>query len=432
MVKKNIIGSFFVRGISIASSFFLVPLTIGYISSELYGVWLTLSSIMTWLTFMDIGFAQGMKNKVTEALARNEWDKARSLVSTTYFMISLIFIPLCIILEFIIPHINWSWLLNVSAVYDKEIIRTVEVLIIFFCTSMILNVLTSVVAAFQQVALSNLFSAIGQVLSLCAIIFCVHFVKPSLLVLVFALSAMPVIVTFVASLILYHSRFNKVAPKISCIDLSKVKDLFSLGYKFFIINIQVVILYQSTNFLISNLSSPLQVTAYNIAYKYLNLAMMVCTMIFAPLWPAYTDAYTKGDFAWMKNVRRKMYKVYGFTILACIVMVIISPFVYKIWIGGRADIPFTMTCLVALYVIAYCWMNLDGTMVVGIGAIKLETIMVCIGTCVHIPLSLLLGHYIGAYGVVVSMIFINFCYAYVFHIQMNKILAKTATGIWIE
>lgn len=431
-VRKNVVGSFIVRGISIAASFFLVPLTIGYVSSELYGVWLTLSSIMTWLQFMDIGFSQGMKNKVTEAIAKNEWADAQSFVSTTYFMMVLIFIPLCIILEFLIPHIDWSSLLNVNIIYNAEIIKTVQVLIIFFCISMILNVLSSLVAAFQQVALSNAFNAIGQVLALIAIIFCVHFVKPSLVVLVFAISAMPVIVTFISSIILFNGRYKKVAPKISCIRFTKIKELFSLGYKFFIINIQVVVLYQSTNFLISYLSSPLQVTAYNIAYKYLNLAMMISIMIFAPLWPAYTDAYTKGDYDWMKRIWTKMYKVYGITVITCIIMVAISPLVYHLWIGNRANIPFTMTCLVGLYVMAYCCMNLNGTLIVGIGKIKLDTIVVCIGMCVHIPLSFFLGHFIGAYGVVVSMILINSFYAFIYHVQVKKILSGTATGIWNE
>ena len=79
---------------SLLASFLLVPLTIGYISPDLYGVWMTLSSIMTWLVFLDIGFTQGMKNKVTEAIALNQRDRAKSLVSTTYFMMILIFVPL--------------------------------------------------------------------------------------------------------------------------------------------------------------------------------------------------------------------------------------------------------------------------------------------------------------------------------------------------
>lgn len=60
-IKKNIIGSFLIKGCSIIISLMLVPITLGYVSSELYGIWLTLSSIMMWISFFDIGFTLGLK-----------------------------------------------------------------------------------------------------------------------------------------------------------------------------------------------------------------------------------------------------------------------------------------------------------------------------------------------------------------------------------
>ena len=59
VVKKNIVGSLFVKGCSIVISLLIVPLTLGYVSSDLYGIWLTLSSIMMWFNFFDIGFTLG-------------------------------------------------------------------------------------------------------------------------------------------------------------------------------------------------------------------------------------------------------------------------------------------------------------------------------------------------------------------------------------
>ena len=95
-VKKNIIGSLAIKGCSIIISLLLVPMTLGYVSSELYGIWLTLSSIMIWLNFFDIGFTLGLKNKLTEAIAINDWKRGKALVSTTYFMMVVIFIPLLV------------------------------------------------------------------------------------------------------------------------------------------------------------------------------------------------------------------------------------------------------------------------------------------------------------------------------------------------
>lgn len=429
-VKKNIIASFGIKGISMFVSFALVPLTIGYVSSELYGVWLTLSSILTWLCFLDIGFSQGLKNKLTEAIAHDDWEKGKALVSTTYFMMVLIFVPVCLVLEAVIPLVDWCQLLNVSTQYSDEIVRTMHILIAMACLQMVVNVLISVVAAFQQVALSNTFIPIGNLISLVIIYILTKTCPPSLIALAFSLAAMPILVTIIASVVLFCGKFKRVAPSFSTVKRSYVKELFGLGYKFFIINIQVVVLYQSTNILISNVSSPNEVTTYNIAYKLLSVAMMVYNIITAPLWPAYTDAYAREDYDWMKNMRNRMTRILQLSVCGCIIIALLSPLIYKIWIGDKVDVPFVMTAMVCFYVCVYCWVTLNGTLIVGMGKVKLNTYLVVIGMMMHIPFSLFFSTYVGCYGVIVSMITINVIYGTVYHIQTNKLLNKTATGIW--
>lgn len=432
VVKKNIFASMALKVLSIVTSFLLVPLTINYVSSELYGVWLTLSSILTWIGFMDIGFSQGLKNKLTEAIAKEDWIRGRSLVTTTYCMMIFIIVPVCVVLELFIPHINWTKLLNVNPIYADDIVRAMYACIAFTCLQMIVRVFVSVVAAFQKVALSESFGVIGNILSLVIIAILTRICPPSLVILACTLAAMPILVTLVASIIFFSGRFKQVAPNLHYFRKEYVKDLFGLGYKFFIINIQVLVLFQSTNFLISYVSSPNEVTTYNIAYRLLNCGMMLYTMITSPLWPAYTDAYTRGDYAWMKSMRNKMSKILLLSILACILITILSPFIYKVWIGNATHVPFLMTSLVCLYVATYCWSSLNGTLLVGMGKIKVNTRMCIVGMVLHIPMSLLLGQILGAYGVVMSMIGINLFYAVMQQYQVSLLIEKKAVGIWDE
>ena len=431
-IKKNIIGSLFIKGCSILISLLLVPMTLGYISPELYGIWLTLSSIMLWLNFFDVGFTLGLKNKLAEAIAKEDWNKGRSLVSTTYLMMILIFVPLWIILELIVPFINWASFLNVDTIYNEEITKAMHILIACFCLQMIVNILTAVIAAFQKVALSSSFPVLGNFLSLIAIFLLTKFCPPSLVALACTVSVLPILVIIIASFVLYSSKFKKVAPSIGTINKSYVKELFSLGYKFFLIQVQVVVLFQSTNILISNVAGPNEVTYYNIAYKYLGIAMMIYTIFLSPLWPAFTDAYTKKDYTWMKNIYKKMSTVFLISAAAVIIMILLSPIIYKIWIGERISIPITMTIAVGIYMIVFSWDSLQINMINGIGAVKLQTYITMLGLIIHIPLSFCLGKYIGAIGVVCSMILINVLYSTVFTIQINKLLNNKAKGIWLK
>ena len=430
IVKKNMIGSIFIKGVSILIQLILVPMTLGYLSQELYGIWLTISSIMLWLNFFDVGLTLGLKNKLSEALAKNDIEKGKSLVSTTYIVMLIIFLPLCLIGECVIPYVDWSSFLNVSQIYNEELSHVVSILLVCFSLQMIFNVITAVVSAHQKVALASAFPVIGNLCSVIVIYLLNIFTKPSLTNLASAISYIPALVLMISSFILYTGKLKPVKPSVSYFDKSNIKDILNLGIKFFIIQIQMIVLYQATNILISNVSSPSDVTSYNIAYKYIGVASMTFNIILAPLWPAFTDAYMKNDWSWIKQIYGKMRKVYAILLGGVILMVILSPVAYKLWIGDRAIIPLTMTVVVALFVIVHAWDALQIILINGIGKVKLQTYITLVGLICHIPLSLLLGKHIGAIGVVISMVIINIIYSIVFTIQLHKLLNKKALGIW--
>ena len=97
--KKNVLMMMLYKGGSILIGLLLVPMTIGYVDSENYGIWLTLSSMIAWMSFFDIGINNGLKNKLAEALATKNYELGRKYVSTTYAILTIIFIPLMLVLD---------------------------------------------------------------------------------------------------------------------------------------------------------------------------------------------------------------------------------------------------------------------------------------------------------------------------------------------
>ena len=297
---------------------------------------------------------------------------------------------------------------------------------------MILNVLTAVISAYQKTALSSSFPVIGNILALGAIVLLTKTKLVSLTYLALAISAMPIIVIAFATLFLFRTSFKEVSPALQYVSRRYVKDLFSLGAKFFLIQIQVVVLFQTTNILISNLSGPNDVTSYNIAYKYIYVALMIYNIILTPLWPAFTDAYTKKDFSWMRKVYNKMLLLWFMSAVCIVLMVIASPLVYELWIGNKAQIPLLMTIAVAVYVIIGSFDSLQVFLINGTGCIRLQTYVTLVGLVLHIPLSFFIGHYIGCYGVLASLILITAFYTTIFTIQINRIINNKAAGIWCK
>lgn len=429
-LKSNILLSILLKALSVAVTFMLVPATIGYVDSEIYGIWLTLAAVLVWFQILDIGLAPGLKNKLTEALAAGDLVRARTLVSTTYAATALIFIPLSVALYLLVPVVPWASLLDVDPSLTPTIVSTMRLLAVAICIQMVANVIVSVLAAYQRVALSQSFTVIGNIVAYIAIVVLSHTVPASLPLLAVVLAGAPILATIIGSVILYRGRCRQVSPSLRHVDLSKTKELLGLGSKFFLINIQAIIVYQSSNILISHVASPEAVTSYNIAYKYLSLTIMVYTNVTLSLWTAYTDAYARNDYAWMLDMRRKMNRLLLWCALACVAFAAIAQPVYAIWIGDKAQVPQTMTWWVAAYVISYCFMTLNGTFIIGTGKVVLETIVVSVGALLYIPTALFAARWLDQYGILATLVAFNIAYTLIFSRQTTKILNRTATGIW--
>lgn len=303
-------------------------------------------------------------------------------------------------------------------------------MVILMAIQMSANIINTVLEASQEVAMAALIPTLGQVLSLILVYILTLVAPPSLFLLSLCLMLSPICVTIFSSFLLYKNKFHEIKPSLKNIDLSIVSDLFSLGIKFFIIKIQIIILYQSTNFLISHISGPTEVSIFNISYKYMNVFYMVFMILLNPFWPAFTDAYIKNDFLWMKKIYKKLIFVYFIFLIIVCIMTFISPFFYYLWIGDKLHIPFIMTLSVALYTLIHAWDTLQVILINGIGKIKLQTYVTLIGIFLNIPLSLYLGSYIGSIGVVLSMSFIDIIYSIFFTFQIRILLNEKASGIW--
>src|ERR1035437_9416898 len=216
--KKNIIASFFIKGISMAISLIVVPLTINYINQSRYGIWLTLSLIVAWFSFFNIGLTQGLRNKYAEAKAKGEDTLAQVYVSTTYAILAIIFCIVWIIFLIVNHFLNWAHILNVSESMRSEVSSLAVIVFTYFCLQFVLRIIETLILANQQPAKSSLIDVLGQIFSLIFITILVKTTEGSLIKLGIALCLSPLLVLIGANLILFNGVFKKYRP-----DISKVK-----------------------------------------------------------------------------------------------------------------------------------------------------------------------------------------------------------------
>lgn len=428
--KKNILASLIIKGLSILISLILVPLTIHYLNPTRYGIWLTLSSIVGWLGFFDIGFGNGLRNKFAESVALGKYELARIYVSTTYAILSII-IALVLLLIFIVnPFLNWPRILNTPTGMAGELSALALIVFVFFCLQFVLQLITTVMTANQEPAKASLFNLVGSLFSLLVIFILTKTTSGNLLYLGIVFGFAPILVLSISSIWFYTHEYRKYAPSLKFVKFGYARDLMTLGIKFFVLQISSLILYQTSNIIIAQLFGPAQVTPYNIAYKYFGIIPMGLGIIMMPFWSAFTDAWTKHDLEWIKNTMKKLNLIWVLMSFAAILMLVFSNFMYRMWVGKEIVVPLGISVVMATYVIVNAWCGIYSQFLNGVGKIKLQLYSGLLSAIINIPLAIFLGKHFGISGVILSTLLLSIMSAILYPIQYAKIINKHAIGIW--
>ena len=380
-VKKNIAVSLVLKCISILVSLQVVPLTIGYVNPTKYGIWLTLSSIIAWLSYFDLGFAHGFRNRFAEAKAKGDMKLAKEYVSTRYA-------------------------------------------VLFF---------TTMLTADQKPALASLISTSGQVLAFACVYVLTKTTKGSLSALAVSFSAIPCLFLLIVSIIVYQTKKYKiVAPSLRDVRFSLVRSVVGLGGQFFVVMFSMLFIFQLTNIILSRVQGPEAVTQYNIAYKYFNVLNMAANIILTPFWSAFTDAYIKRDYNWMRGTLEKLEKLWLLCIPILVLMVLSSDLLYKFWIGDSVAVSFSLSFCMAIYVLCQTGGNMYMFLINGTSKIRLQLIIYLSFALVSIPLMKYCCKYYGIEGILIVPTTVFILQAFIGRVQILKMINGTAKGIWLK
>lgn len=426
----NILTSFLVKGWTAVVMLMMIPLTLRCLGSYQNGVWLTISSILVWIDYMDIGLGNGLRNKLAVHLAHGEMKEAQCAVSSTMAMLLCVIIPILFVLLLLIWHTDVYVFLNASPTQLPELRRALTCGVTLVCATFVLKFIGNVYMGLQLPVVNNILTALGQTIALIATWILFTTGNANFLNIVAVNTAAPLLVYFLAFPYTFWGRYPSLSPSLRYIKLNKILELGNLGIKFFFLQLAGIIQFMTANLLISKFFTPELVTPYQIAYRYISLAMVIFTIICMPFWSATTDAYERGDMRWIQSANKKMNWIMTGLILLMIVMVMISPIIYRIWIGDVCQVLKGMTLMMAVYVFLIISSSRYSYFLSGIGALRIQLYM-WVMPIAFIPLAWFVSNQTHSiYWFMAVMCFCIMPSVIVYKIQLNKIIKGTAKGIW--
>lgn len=401
---SQIKGAAMYKAVAVAATFIAIPLMIGYLGQEQFGVWSTLLTVMSWIVFFDLGVGNGLRNKVAESLAKNEKLEASNYIASGYTLIGLIALAawaLVIAGAFFVP---WQIVFNTQSIPESTLRETIQIAAFFIVLNFWIGLISALLGAIQKTSLVALGQLISNVLVLAFVFALAKTTSASIsyLALVYGMS---LVLANLSLTLWFYRTYPELRPR-RYLDKEHARPLLSVGLQFFTIQLAVLVIFTADKMLITQLFGPEYVTQYEVVFKLFSVITFAHGMITVPLWSAYTDAFHRGDLVWINNMLRKQLLLFVGILLADFLLAVSAESIIKLWIGTDLKVSSDLIIAMAFFVAVSTWNNIFAMIVNGIGKVKLQLYTAVIAMVVNIPLSIMLvkQYGLGPSGIVVGTI----------------------------
>ena len=326
-------SSIAVRVVTVLLGLVSVPLTIGYLGKDQFGLWMAVSSLAVWLQLTDFGISNGLTNALAEANGRDEKQAARAYVTTAlaaFFIISIMCIVPVVVLALWLP---WQFILNI---YDAELAHLPGwcflVAGLVFVFNLPLSVVRRVFIAYQLGYIVNTIQVVSSIGSLVGLLMAIY-LKLSMPWLVFFVSIGPVIGNLLSWFIL-HKRLPWCRVEWRLISRSALRRVAHSSVPLFFFQTGSLFVNQTVNILLAHLGGLSMVADYNILLKIYMLVFTVGASISSPFYPAIREAFERREWRWVgTSIRRVVLIRLGIYVIPCFILVFLGDWIISIWIN---------------------------------------------------------------------------------------------------
>lgn len=395
---RNIFLNYVFKIAALLLGLITVNVNIGYLGNTLYGLWVTIASVISWMSSGDFGIANGLRNELAKAYAEKDKEKEKRLIVTAFFTLSKISVVLFFVI-LLLCEIFFR-----TGILQSEVRIPMYITAFFFCVNLCVGISQSIAYSYQKSALTSMASCSMTLLSIIlVVVVTVLGVKADLTIFAILHGVSTLIPNIILIFILkrYGVDFWKIIKRSNNVPELK-KNILTVGLQFFGLQLCSVVLYSTDSLLINYLIDSEMVTKYSIITKVYDSGSMLFSILLIALWSAVTVHITQKDFSWVtKKIKELLLIWLGFTVGVALVSLLFNQIV-TIWLGDRAFYyeP-SLVVLFGLYCITTAFSAIFVNVLNGAGAIKLQLIIAVLGAILNIPLSVFFAKYcdMGIFGI---------------------------------
>lgn len=338
--------------VTVATMLIAVPLTLSFLGSERYGLWMTITSVVMMMRVADSGLGLGLMNAVSEAYGRQDRQAAVRYVSSGFFLLTALALLLVGVFGVAYPFIPWPWIFNVtSPLAMQEAGPAMAAFMACFAVGLPLGVVQRVQLGYQEGFYNNLWESAGRLLGLAGLLVVIY-LKAGLFWLVAAVAGMPALAWLCNSFILFGRQRPWLRPRLRNYHRDSARQVLHTGLFFFLLQVGMTFTYSSDNLIIAQFLGPEAVTRYAIPYQMFNFGVVIFNVFFGALWPAYGEAIARGDMIWVKKtLSRSLKMVFLSTLTISVFLILLGNNLLSLWVGPDISMSLLLSIGYGLWII---------------------------------------------------------------------------------
>jgi O-antigen/teichoic acid export membrane protein len=332
------------RGFVGITSLITIPLMLRHLGAERFGLWMSIVSLQAILSIADFGLGNSLLNAVSVAFGKGDEGLIWRSIRTALRMQCLISAAIAAAFLAAYPFIDWPKLFNINTVSaSAEVGPTLLILVLAFCLRLIINVIQQAQMGLQRGYLANIWTGLGNGLSLAGIILALeHGAGLPTLCLVFV--GCPV-VAGAANVVSWLWRMAPRSPANGAersLDGGLPKQMLLVGLQFFLLQATAALIGGMDPLIAGHILGPKSVADLSVAQKPFEVVSIFLVLLSQPLWPAYREAIVSRDVRWVRwTLLRALTAALLISGIAAITMGFAGRYLISVWAGPNAH-PSTM------------------------------------------------------------------------------------------
>lgn len=400
-VAVTALSSAFAKAIGIATTLISVPLTIGYLGEERYGVWMTISTVSALLAFADFGIGNGLINAISQADGKDDCELARVYVSSTFFMLLSLAALLGGTFAVAYSHVPWNRVFNIAN--SQAVAEAGPAICAFigcFLISMPLGIVNRIQLGYQEGLANNIWTAVGNLLGLLGVLLVIN-CKGSLFWLVVAMAGVPLVTTLLNGVRLFVFQRPWIWPRPRFARYEAAKKILGMGVMFFVLQFAAAVAYSSDNIITAHILGSSAVAQYSVHAKLFSVVPMLLMMVLSPLWPAYSESITRGDILWVRRTLvRSLIASLAFSSFCSVGLAAIGPWLLELWVGDKVTPILPLLLGLAVWTIVGTVGNALAMFLNGASVMRFQVCAALAMTALAVVLKITLVRAIGLPGVI--------------------------------